>query len=76
MGALNTASAGVGVVTGAGVGVALPLLAELLFEFGFFHTPHTSFFPLLTQINRSFGVSPKLPTLEQAPPSLGMAALA
>jgi hypothetical protein len=52
------------------------LLVELLLEDGLFHCCHTSFFPFLTQINLAFGVSPKLPTLEQAPPSLGVAALA
>ena len=49
---------------------------ELLLEDCLFHCCHTSLLPLLTQIYLALGVSPKLPILEQAPPSLGVAAFA
>ena len=52
------------------------LLVELLLEDCLFHCCHTSLLPLLTQIYLTLGVSPKLPILEQAPPSLGVAAFA
>jgi hypothetical protein len=71
---------GIGALEAVGVPdcdvVALLLVAELLFEEGSFHCCHTSFPPIFTQIYLTLGASPKLPTLEQVPPSLGVAALA
>ena len=49
---------------------------KLLVDDGLFHCCQTSFPPVFTQTYLILGVSPKLPTLEQAPPSLGVAALA
>ena len=49
---------------------------KLLVDDGLFHCCHTSFPPVFTQTYLILGVSPKLPTLEHAPPSLGVAALA
>ena len=66
----------VGAEDGVGVGVAPVLFAELFVDIGAFQTPQISFLPLLTQTNLTFGVSAKLPTLEQVPPILGAAAFA